>query len=118
MAVTLCSEADVKLKAGENISSNLDQAEIESFINQSEGYINSICRFDWVTVFASGLAAEFKLILEDVCSSMAAMKCISYDMGGYTSLEEAQTMLDVNKDIEKRGLEILRLRENQEKIVS
>ena len=100
MAVTLCADTDVKLKAGENISTNLDQAEIEIFINQSEATINSICRFDWVAAFAAGLADNFKLILEDVCSSMAAMKCISYDMGGYTSLSEAQTMLDVNKDIE------------------
>ena len=101
MTTTLCVSGACILKAGKNVSSDLtgttSDAKWTTLINEAEAYLNTITRYDLVGNYAS-LDAENKKILEMVCSDIAAMYGIIYDMSGYTSRFEAQTMLDVLRD--------------------
>lgn len=100
MATTgvLCSDADVKKKAGAQISSDVDSgdtAETDFYIDCAEGQLASAARYDWVTNYAS-VSAIGKDILKDAASSYAAVFAINWDMGGYTSRQEALTMVNIN----------------------
>lgn len=101
MTETFCNSGAVKLKAGANVSSSLTAANYTTLINQAEDYINVACKIpgiDLITRFSS-LNADVKLIMEDACSSKAALAAIAYDMSGYTNQAEAQALLDVNYTI-------------------
>lgn len=93
--MVFCNEASAKLKAGANVSAALTSANWNEFISQAESYLNNVTRINFSDTFAA-LNADVKDILEDACGSHAAMAGIQYDMSGYTSRAEAQTMLDVN----------------------
>ena len=95
MTVTLTAVATVKLKAGANWNAAITDGNITTFINQAEAYLMAVCRVNWVSLYST-IDATFKLILEDAASSHAAMAMINYDMSGYTSRQEALTMLNVN----------------------
>lgn len=103
------------IKAGKNRSTDISGADLTLLSDLAEAFIFASTRTDYVTNYSS-VNAEAKKILSDVASSHAAQIWINYDMSGYTSRAEAQTMLDVNDDIKKAGLAILTARENQEKI--
>lgn len=115
MGWTLTTSGAALWKAGANASSSVTTsgAMLAKFSDMAEGVLNAITRYDWVANYAL-ITANFKPILDDVCSDMIAMRIINYDMSGFTSREEAQTMLDVLRDNISRSLEVLRLSENQE----
>jgi hypothetical protein len=73
----------------------------------AEGTLCANSRYDWVTNYTS-VSTIGKEFLRDVCSSLAAIYVINYDMSGYTSRVEAQVMLDVNWTIVREGLNLLR----------
>jgi len=97
--VTLCQSGACLIKAGENVSSDFTGTEAETnwnnLILQAEAYLNCISRYNWVDNYAS-LNDDVKHILEDAAACHAACSAIAYDMSGYTSRAEAQTILDVN----------------------
>ena len=93
---TLTLSGAVMFKAGTNAPS-VTAAQMSGAILQAEGYINSITKYNWVDAYAT-LSVDTKYILEDACSDLAAMYIINYDMSGYTSRSEAQTMLDILRD--------------------
>lgn len=97
MTETLCDSGAVKLKAGYGVSPNITATQYTQMINQAEASICAETRTDVVAGY-SGYDATKKKILEDAASSKAAINAINYDMSGYTSRVEAQTMLDVNSD--------------------
>ena len=109
MAETLCISGTVIWKAGANASSTItgDPVPLSLFINQAEGEINSATRFDWVTAY-SGLNSISKLILEEACSNLAAIYTIQYDMSGYTSRGEAESMITILRDGYLRAIQFLR----------
>ena len=107
MTDTLCTSGSVQLKAGANVSSDLTGANYTTFINQAEAFLSSISKRDCVDDYA-GLTAETKLILEDGASSYAAVSAVAYDMSGFTSRAEAQTILDVNWAKVQEVLRLLR----------
>jgi hypothetical protein len=94
VTVTMCSSGAVVLKAGLN-AKILTDANYTTLINQAESFINTATRINFTDTYA-GLNADVKLILEDAASSYAAIGVINYDMSGFYSRTEAQTMLDVN----------------------
>jgi len=104
---TLCDSGAVKLKAGTNVSTALTPAHYLQLINQAESFITTTSRIAWSGAFAT-LDVDKQSILSDVCSSKAAMGAINFDMGGYTSKREAETMLDYNNDIVTKGLALLK----------
>ena len=95
MTETFCDKAAVQLKAGANVSSSITDGQFTQLINQAESYINVATRINYTDTY-SGLNADVKKILEDAASSHAATGAINYDMSGYTSRAEAQTMLNLN----------------------
>lgn len=107
-AGTLCANADVKNKAGANANST---AIAEAFTNvaivAAEGFICASARYDFVTNYSS-ISTIGKAFLKDLTSSLAAIKVIEYDMSGFTSRTESQTMLDVNYSVVVEGINLLR----------
>ena len=99
MATTgvLCTDANVKTKAGPYISSDIDSgdtAETDFWIDCAEGQLCAAAKYDWVTNYAS-VSAIGKDILRDAASSYAAAMCINYDMSGFTSRNEALIMVNI-----------------------
>jgi hypothetical protein len=103
-----CTTLEVQYKAGANASivSNTE-AYINSYVAQAESFINTACRYNFSDVYTN-LNADVKGILKEIASCLAAMNVIQYDMSGFTSRTEAQTMLDVLRDRAVTCLEILK----------
>lgn len=96
MAETLTDSGAVKLKAGANSSTTItdDPVAMTQFINEAEGEIMARTRIDWITQY-SGLDSNKRFILNKLCAELSAISVINYDMSGYTSRQEALTMLNV-----------------------
>lgn len=109
---TLCTEADITAKEGAGISSSVTEAMHNLWTSMAEGVINSKTRYDWVTNIAS-VSTEFKGILADCCSSLVAIYAIAYDMGGYNSLSEAESMITIQRDSAIRNINYLTDKNNQ-----
>lgn len=92
---TLTTSGAVKIKAGNAVSSDLTNSDYDTLISQAESFINVATRTNWTDSYSS-LNEDVKKALEDAASSHAAVVAINYDMSGYTSRAEAQTMLNVN----------------------
>lgn len=109
MAWTFTTSGSAIVKAGYGVNTALTAsgAIMDRWSDQVENSINAITRKDWVADYAS-VKANFKFILDDLESDMVAMKLIGYDLSGYSSLAEAQTMLDVLADNIRRNIEILK----------
>lgn len=109
MSWTLTTSAAALLKAGLYANSTLTASSVAlaTFSDQAEAALSTATRKDWVTDYAS-VGTNFKPMLSDVVSDMIAVKIITYDMSGYTSRTEAQTMLDVLTDNIGRNTAILK----------
>lgn len=110
------TEAKAIAKAGANANSTIvaTAATLAAWSDDVEATINSRTRRDWI---ANPPTANFANFLSEVASSMIAMLIINYDMSGYTSRVEAQTMLDVLDDNVEKMIRELRKQEVQEKMV-
>lgn len=108
MSWTLCASGAAITKAGLNRNTDVSMsgAVMDAWSDQAEGVIVARTRKDWVDDYAN-VDAHVKFILDDVCSSIIAKQIIAYDMSGYTSRAEAQTMLDVQDDVVRSGLKEL-----------
>ena len=118
MTSTFCTSNAVIIKAGKNVSLDFTTgttpttfatkaAAIDQFINQAESTINAETRINYTDTYST-LNDDVKKILEDAASSKAAMNLINYDMTNYSSIAEAQTILDVNNNIFERALRLLK----------
>jgi len=98
----------VKYKAGANASSTATaEAYINAFIDEAESEINAATRYNWSDAFA-GLNDDVKAILQEAASNLAAAYIISYDMSGFTTLQEAQTMIQYLMNNYNRCIGILK----------
>ena len=109
MSFNFCTSAAIIRKAGAAANTTIiaSGSALAEWCSYAEQVINSTMRYDFITNI-SLLNANTKQILGDVASSLAAMQVISYDMDGYTSLSKAQTMLDVQRDMVERGMNLLK----------
>ena len=116
MAWSMCSSGAAIYKAGANADSTAiaSASILAEWSNEIEGWINAETRHDWISTPAT---ANFTGILKSVAASLIGNNIIAYNMSGYTSRTEAQTMLDVNRDIATQGLKVLSAKENQEKMI-
>jgi len=95
MAGTLCLSGATFYKAGANVSATIKNDTFAvAMINQAEGFLNAISKYDWVANYAS-LNAITKLILEEACSNLSAIYAIQYDMSGFTTRIEAEDMINI-----------------------
>ncbi len=115
MSWTLSTSGAAIFKAGEgaNTTATLSGSIMDKWSDEAEGQIATITRKDWVADYA-GVTTNFKPVLDDAVSDIVAMRIIMYDMGGYTSRFEAQTMLDILHDNLNRNLRVLKEQEHQE----
>lgn len=94
-AGTLCVNADVVKKAGLKANSTATaEAYTNVLIKLAEAQLSASARYDWVTNYAS-VSTIGKEILRDACSSYAAVLAINYDMSGFSSRQEALTMINI-----------------------
>lgn len=96
-------------KAGVNANSTATSSEsiLNDFMAQAESTINVLSQVNWSDIY-SGLDSDIKGILKKAQTADVGNKIIAYDMGGYTSRFEAETMLDVNKDDFNVALSLLK----------
>ena len=114
MAVTLATVYQTQMKAGANVSaSGGDTNFITNFIEEAEGVVCARARYDFISNFAS-LNAYTKQLLRALVTSWAAMKAIDYDMSGFSTRVEAETMLDVLRDDFVKAIEALESMDVQE----
>ena len=100
--------AMIQAKAGVNANATAKAVTAtDIYVLETESFVNAASRFNWSDAYA-GLNVDVKSILHSITSSMCAMTVIATDMSGFTSQEEAQTMLDVLREEALRGLSILR----------
>jgi hypothetical protein len=100
--------AEVQRKAGANASAIANvEAYINDFMSQVESTINVMTRKNWSDNYSS-LNADVKGILKEVASNLAAIYVITFDMSGFTSRIEAESMINVLRDGALRGMSILR----------
>jgi len=98
MAGTLALSGACLIKAGTNVDSYFTGASAETnwvnLINQAESYLNVLTRYNWIDNYAT-LNSDVKLIAEEAVSNLAAIYAIQYSMWGYTSIEEAEDMVNI-----------------------
>ena len=108
MSWALSSEAAAIAKAGANANSDITASSsvLATWYDQAESTLNTKTRKDWVAASAT-ITAKFIEILDDTLSAMVATNIINYDMSGYTSRLEVQTMLDVLDNTISKNIGIL-----------
>lgn len=100
--------AEVQYKAGNGASTTANtETYINSYMTQAESIINCMTRYNWSDAY-SGLNVDVKGVLKAAASDLAAIYVILYDMGGYTSRREAESMINVLRDDFQRNISILR----------
>ena len=92
---TLAVNADVVEEAGINANATYTaEAYTNKYIKKAEGLLCEVARYDFVTNYAS-VSTIGKEALRDAVSSYAAVKCLKQDMSGFTSRQEALTMVNI-----------------------
>ena len=100
--------AEIVRKAGDGANSTATaEAYTNDFIMQAESEINVATRHNWSDAYA-GLNTDVKGILKQAASNLAAIYVIQYDMGGYTSRREAESMINILRDGYLRCIALLR----------
>ncbi|KKL83394.1 hypothetical protein LCGC14_1975190 [marine sediment metagenome] len=99
-------------KAGKNVSDDLKTgwaitSEFEKWIEEAEAVISTISRFDYVANSAA-ITTNGTPIIKEVVSNLAAIQAVKYDMSGYTTIGEAESIITVLRDGALRDLSILR----------
>ena len=109
MSFTFCTSSAIIVKAGANASSTAiaSAAILETFSDSAESTINVATRKNWNTAFAT-LDVDVKSILEETAASLAGSNIITYDMSGYTSRGEAESMITVLRDNYMRNIQLLK----------
>ncbi len=109
----MCSQVEMLQKAGTNVSTTLNAATdttfvySNSFIGQAESEINAATRYNWSDKYST-LNTDVQSILTQATSNLAGIYCIQFDMSGYTSRGEAESMINILRDGYLRHLQILR----------
>jgi len=99
---------EVQFKAGANASATSNvELYINSFIAQAESTINVATRYNWSDVYAA-LDTDVKGILKEAASNLAAIYVIQFDMSGFTTRGEAESMVNILRDGALRAISILK----------
>jgi len=103
MTYIFATSGAIVQKAGAGMDPNVASSALilSQVSEEAESFINVSTRINYSDTY-SGLNADVKMILQECASDIGAMYLINYNMAGYTSRVEAQTMLDFLRDrIEK-----------------
>ena len=114
---TLCTLADAVNRAGANASAgSTEEILVSSFVIQAESFVNSATKINWTDIYAT-LNNDVKQILNHTVSCLAAIDIITYDMAGYSSRVEAETMINTYREEINRNLFFLLNEDNKEFIL-
>ncbi len=105
------SNAMIQAKAGASANATAKAiSATDVYVLDVEAYVNVYTGYNWSDAYGTGtsLNADVQGILHDVTSALCAMYVIQWDMSGFTSRAEAQTMLDVLYDAAQKGLKELK----------
>lgn len=87
--------AECASKAGENVDlTGWTEANINQWTSEAESYINVLTGNNFSDTYAA-LNGDIKKILTEACSNLTAIYGIIYNMAGFTSRIEAETMLNI-----------------------
>lgn len=87
--------AECASKAGENVdSTGWVEANINQWCAEAESFINCVCRYNFSDTYAS-LNADVKKILTEAASNLTAIYGIKYNMAGFTTIGEAENMINI-----------------------
>ena len=93
---TIATEADIALMAGENVDATGDtEANKNLLMTQVEGYLSAVVQYDIVTNWAS-LDAVSKTLFTEYAARYCAMSLIAYNMSGFESRTEAESMINIH----------------------
>lgn len=106
------TEAQIDQKAGANASASFTDTMKTQSLLQAESWLNAETRYNWSDAYSS-LNADVKSLITSITASLVAIDWINYDMSGFSSRDEAETMLDVLWDIVNRGVETLKNKDKQ-----
>ena len=103
-------DTDILLRVGTNANSDVRAAGwFDTIIIDVEAMINCVTRYDWSAAdTATTLNASIRGILVDTSACLAAIEGISFDMSGFTSRQEAESMITVLRDRANFNIQILR----------
>jgi hypothetical protein len=100
--------AEIGYKAGANASATSKaEAYTNFYIAQAESFINVACKFNFSDVYTATLNTDVKKLLQEIASNLAAIYVIQYDMSGFTSRQEAESMINVLHQRAMEGIEVL-----------
>ncbi len=96
MVGTLCSSGQAIVKAGIGVSASVPATAWDEFIEEAEGYLNALTKYDLVTNWAASSGQAVSPMLTEYCARAAAVQGVQYDMSGYTSRVEAEDIINVH----------------------
>ena len=100
---------DIQALAGINANTTSKAiAATDVYVLDVEAKINALTRYDWSTKWPTMSGNVGAGILTETGAALCAIKVIQYDMSGFTSRYEAETMLDVLRDTALTNMAILR----------
>lgn len=102
----LTKYSEIQNKAGVNATHFTQGSTVNDFVAQAEAFVCNMCRYDFVTNYAT-LNLINKKLLNQVVSDMVAIWTINNNMVGYTSRAEAETMINVLRESLTKGLLLL-----------
>ena len=106
---------DIAAKAGANVNATaITIAETDKHVLQVEAFINGFCRFNFSDKVTAGMNVDFQGILEEVSTALCAIYAINYDMSGFSSRAEAESMMTTLRDAAFRGLGQLKDKKTQD----
>jgi len=101
--------ADIVARAGANANATaVATAATDIYVLNVESFINSATRYNWSDAYTAGLNADVQGILTETGACLCAIYVIQYDMSGFTSRGEAESMITILRDIALRNIQILR----------
>lgn len=99
----------IAAKTGANVNATaITVAETDKYVLQIESYINMVTRKNWSDAYTTGLNADVGGLLELAGSNLCAIYAINYDMNGFGSTRQAETMMDVLRDGAMMALSLLK----------
>ena len=120
VTTTFCVSGMALAKAGDGVSTDLSAGTkqigsdfaVDVWITEVESIINTKSKYNWTDVY-SALNIDTKKILQSAASDLSAIYCILYDMSGYSTRLEAESMINVLRDNYMRTMSLLGEKENQ-----
>lgn len=93
---TITTEDEVDVMSGENVDVTGATADRKSdLVKQAESFLSSLLRDD-VTANYSSYGTNLKLILNEYGARYAGMTLIAFNMSGFTSRVEAESMVNIH----------------------